>query len=856
MAWENASGFGTTQNPLLLDDSWLAQIDDNYNNAGQNSQELWRGNSLPTGITVITDYLDLPSTNWQNVTLEEHDGVIWQYRSNPGTDRAGVRILVNNNVYVDPGIFTSGAQLITFGFVINHETHKAKISSAFGNGSDYNYILIYYHGASEAETLYNALVGNPYITNIWHSVKSISGQLGTFRFSSLPDDVLTGDTITGLTEEDFETWNQQTSFFDLAVGTPIGTTIMALCSGNNNPLNLTVNESGLFVWNFFVESTGIFSVTVGGYPADFTKRWAFMIDYENQVAKAVVISPYVESGFTYYFYMPLEMSAGQMSAMYAWIMGSSADDNPDINHEEEGTGVSPWHDIPISGISEPGKSAIATGFTSMYEVTDTQLKSLSDFLWSSSFVDVVSRFFSDPRDIIVGLSIFPMRPDTGSLTEIKAGGISTGIQGLPLTSQYKIIDDFGSVRVKRAKGNFLDFSPYTKITAHLPYVGEHSLDVSDVVGNKLTLKYIVDFLTGACVAEIDVTKTDPETGAEKTYPRYFFGGTCSVQIPTSAEDFGRMYSAVIGAGATVGATLATIATGGIALPSMIASGEVAKNALTVGAGIGATANTLGNLMNMSPDVSYSSGSGGINGLLTSQSAYLIIEQPKEKVAKNQPSFVGRPSYINKKLSNVSGYNKCLSVHLDKFSGTDTERTEAENALLNGVRFETGSETPTYTPTSSGLYGIIFLKLESDKNTIGKTWSQEETDIVTIEGKMLFDKDILKPSFIVSGNFSDFNYAYIPVFKRFYYIDTMQVKTGSMMEISFVCDVLQSFATDIKKNQAILERSESNYNVYMNDGEYWTQQDKEVDTVPFKNSSELEALFARNNNTYILTIAGG
>ena len=854
MAWENASGFGATQNPLLLNDSWLAQIDDTFDNSGQRSQTLWSGTTLPTGITVNIDYLNLPSTSWQDETLESHDNVTWQYRKDD--DRAGIKIIINNSVYLDPGIYMSGGQLISFGFVINHEIRKAKVSAAYGNGTDYNYISVYYKDDTNAEVLYNALVGNPYIANIWHSVKSISGQLGTFRFSSLPDDVLTGDTITGLREEDFETWNQQTSFFDLAVGTPIGSTIMALCSGNNNPLNLTVNELGLFVWNFFVESTGIFSVTVGGYPADFAKRWAFMIDYENQVAKAVVISPYTEAGFTYYFYMPLEMTDGQMSAMYAWIMGSNADDDPDVNHEEEGTGVSPWHDIPITGVSEPGKSAIATGFTSMYEVTDTQLKNLSDFLWSSSFVDVVSRFFSDPRDIIVGLSIFPMRPDTGSLTEIKAGGISTGIQGLPLTSQYKIIDDFGSIRVKKAKGNFLDYSPYTKITAHLPYVGEHSLDVSDVVGNKLTLKYIVDFLTGACVAEIDVTKTDPETGAEKTYPRYFFGGTCSVQIPTSAEDFGRMYSAVIGAGATVGATLATIATGGIALPSMIASCEATKNALTVGAGIGATANTLGNLMNMSPDVSYSSGSGGINGLLTSQSAYLIIEQPKEKIAKNQPSFVGRPSYINKKLSNVSGYNKCLSVHLDKFSGMDTERTEAENALLNGVRFETGSETPTYTPTSSGLYGIIFLKLESDKNTIGKTWSQEETDIVTIEGKMLFDKDILKPSFIVSGNFSEFNYAYIPVFNRFYYIDTMQVKTGSMMEISFVCDVLQSFATDIKKNQAILERSESNYNVYMNDGEYWTQQDKEVETVPFKNSSELEALFSRNNNTYILTIAGG
>ena len=44
--------------------------------------------------------------------------------------------------------------------------------------------------------MYELITSNLVINYQWKSVKSISGQLGTFRFSSLPDDILTGDAIT------------------------------------------------------------------------------------------------------------------------------------------------------------------------------------------------------------------------------------------------------------------------------------------------------------------------------------------------------------------------------------------------------------------------------------------------------------------------------------------------------------------------------------------------------------------------------------------------------------------------------------------------------------------------------------
>lgn len=829
MAWENASGFGNKENAFLLSADLLAQVDNNYSGS-QQSQTLYNASGAPSGINIVVDYLTLPTTGIDTYSTYEADSTVeWNYGNwtQFGNANGAVQIKVNNAVYVQASasIYQDGNSKVSAGFIVNHDTHKAKVSFIYqflGRTT----VTVWYQSSAMAEALYNALMNNPYRPNEWHSVKSISGSLGTFSFTSLPDEDLTGEAITGLRQSDFDSWSEQTSFFGLTSGLIVGASpVPVMYSGDECYCNASVVRDTMLKtrFQFYVQSQLIFDYT--GAARLFSVRWAFMIDHEHEVAKAVLVTPYDDAGFTFYNYTPFSMTDAQMSAMYIWLTASNPEDDPNYNHEEEGTGVDPWHDTQITGLTVPGKSAIDTGFTSMYEVSAGQLQSLSRFLWSSNFVDNVSKFFNDPREIIIGLSIMPINPDVGSSKEIVAGGISTGINGFPLTSQYKLVDDFGSIYIKKSKGNFLDYPPYTKITAHLPYVGDHSLDVNDVMGKTLTLSYLFDFLSGACIACI---KADGK-------PRYFFGGSCGTQVPTSSEDFSRTYSSILSAGATIGASLATIATGGLTAP------------LAIGAG----SNMLANGMNMTPNVQYSSGSGGINGLLASQTAYLVVETPKEKVASGQGEFTGKPSFVKKKLENVSGFVKCFKVHLDKFGGTETERNAAEQMLLDGVRIENGTAKPTYTPTSDTDHGLIFAKLQSDADVIGKTW----TDAQTIEGKLLFDVDILKPKFVVKGNVSSYNYVYAPDFDRFYYIESMQAKTGDLMEISLSCDVLQSHADDILDNYAILERSESNYNDYFNDAQYWTKQDKDIAIVPFKTSAELECAFGRGNNTFILTIAG-
>ena len=669
----------------------------------------------------------------------------------------------------------------------------------------------------------------------WVSVPSVSGKNGILSFSTIKQaSINDGNPVTGATIDDVNL-SDQTKLSTLMENIPRGMEVEAIYAGSVDYMSLKRDNPPAITTSakFYMSGSSAPFYTLSGL-VQTTDYLSFLIDEENEVVKPSIIrkTSNIPATFTYNNETPTET---EMQQLYLWLHShiDNDDDDPELNGEDDGTDQNKWTDIAISGLSKPTASAINTGFTSMYMITDTELRSLSDYMWSSSFLDnVKNKLYGDPKDVIVGLSIMPVIPDhAGSTSKVKAGGVVTDADGYILTDQYKILP-VGTCNIKTEKGNFLDFPPFTKVTAHLPFVGEHSLDVNDIMGKTISLQYIFDFLTGSCVAEIDVNGK----------PRYFFGGSCGVQVPISAGDFARMWSSILSAGASVGSTLATMATGGLTAPLLI----------------GAAANQVTNGMTMAPDVKYSSGEGSINGLLSYQTAFLTVEYPIDKRAKDQYGYLGRPSFIKRKLQDCSGYIKCLNVHLDKVACYDTERNTIENLLLEGVRIETGSDTPSYTPTETGDVGIVFLKCISDKNVIGKSWKSETGDSVTREGKLLFNQDILAPTFLIGYNTLEFNYCYIPKFKRFYYIKDQIVKERNMIEVHMQVDELQSWKTDILKNYAILERSEkkADVNAYFNDAMLWTQQNKTVLTVPFLTSEEAEAIFARENNCYILTVAGG
>ena len=756
----------------------------------------------------------------------------WQISSNfkivitsLGSNNYKWEIIGDNNVIYSTTWNRTSGQVMYPGFYYDVSAQKAK----FVSGTVFSGSTLYWNDySSQSDAQQRALY--PYVKAAadvqepdWHAVNSVSGELGTFEFSKIAQEHINGGNAVTTTDPTYiERFIGSTELTQMIKNVQIGSPKICMYSGAHPPYQpgnylKIANDGGtpqqieLIFYNAGVQFQSlVFNFTAG----------------HNNHYGAMSIIDVVENplGITY---NQSSLGMSPSNAMYVWLLESDDSVTPEVNKNDPGKGSDPWGTPDdIAPLTAPTISAIDTGFTSMFQVTKTQLQSLSDFLWSDAFVDNVKKFFSDPREIIVGIAIMPVAPEVGSDMTIQAGGISTGITGKPLTSQYKLLEDIGTVYIQAENGNFLDYPPYTKITVHLPFCGEHSLDVNDVMGKTLKLSYLFDFLSGSVVAAI---KVDGSTN-------YFFGGSCGMQVPSSSEDFGRMYSSILSAGATLGSALATVATGGLTAP------------LAIGAGAAMAANG----MQMSPDVQHTSGSGSINGMLGNQSAYITVEKPNAKLAEDQKDFVGNMALITEYIRNVKGFIKCYKYHLDGVTATLDERKEIESYLSNGFRRETGSTLPSVTPVTTGNSTILFMKCTSENDVMGKTWNNTT---LKLEGKIIYNQSVLSPEFVINGDVTGYNYAYIDLFKRYYYISNITVNEKGMMTVSFKVDVLQSFKSQIDDCRVIMERSTDLEASMMNDPQYWTLQNKDVSPYYFKKSNGDDVVFSRSNNVFILTIAG-
>ena len=540
--------------------TWL--VNDCINNANPDSSGFLSGSKSelyniwnPTNPTIATfpfAYKTYQNTyrpnNPQNTTI--NTGVVgnyfrWQNLAPP----TKLFIALNGSEFDAPSGGSYFAMLFCWIFGIDEAEQKGYAwrillySATFPDETNMTGVINAYHdnGSTEFYTFLKDIAPTIYT---WQSVAGVYGKSGHVVFSHVLDDtILTGSDIEDLNADAFAFYGA-TCIDRLIANVPVGTEVTAFYSGDFNHLTVTKGELSLYVTLKMYVEGHIVEIDITR-PTN-TDGWAsgflgYIIDSENQVAKLIYIKEQgnallIPTGI-YDLTVPGTQDETTMGYIYTFLHGHTDDEseneseNEDVNEADPGTDPEYQSDIGVTGISKPAYGAYDTGFTTQYRMTAAELKALASTLWSNNFWDNIKKFFEDPREIIIGVSLMPVTPDTGSSKEVKAGGISTGVYGLPLTDQYKF-DTYGTCRVKAEKGNFLDYNPFTKVTAHLPFVGVHSLDVNDVMGKKLTLKYIFDFMTGCCVAEIDVNGK----------PRYFFGGSCGMQIPVSSEDFGRTYS--------------------------------------------------------------------------------------------------------------------------------------------------------------------------------------------------------------------------------------------------------------------------------------------------------------------------
>lgn len=124
----------------------------------------------------------------------------------------------------------------------------------------------------------------------------------------------------------------------------------------------------------------------------------------------------------------------------------------------------------------------------------------------------------------------------------------------------------------------------------------------------------------------------------------------------------------------------------------------------------------------------------------------------------------------------------------------------------------------------------------------------------MNGSLRDESSVIDPVIMIEKNnptLYDYNYMYIPEFKRWYYInDIISVRNG-LWEIHAHVDVLYTWGADIKRMNGVADKLEDilNANVYFDDGSFIMDSRNDIEVKEFPNG-------LNENGSYILICAGG
>ena len=576
------------------------------------------------------------------------------------------------------------------------------------------------------------------------------------------------------------------------------------------------------------------SMYIRGYP--YTERWG---------RPCFVFRSSFNGAYSYY---TETVSPTDYDRIYDWIVFNYKGDSifGEPNGPKGGDDFAELIDEPIPEPILPTVTAVNTGLTKLYWIAGGNKSKISDLMdwFNDPDLQFVNHLFKgDPIEALVGINLSPLPLTAVGTPNMHFLGIDTGIAADgAIADQYQEID-CGEIPIEMwEKDTYLDFSPHTRIKAVLPYIGIIDLNPDDIKGKKLGLKYIIDALTGSCVAHLTVNGN----------LRYEASGNCFINIPITNKDYSAAISAEKGAIASVADTL--MSTGGL-----MAMGTGATPAGAIAMVGGSMVSNAINVATAHPSIRYIGGNtGATSGYMGFDRPFIMIEQPAQARPENDQHYFGMPSYMTDLIGSFSGFNKFNNFHIENIDCTEIERADIDNNLKNGVIIQNGSGTPNTTPVTTGNFVIVLLHNQSDSNTIGKIFKSGEGQRLKVEGKLLNNQSILNPSFVIETNdVYTYNYAYIPLLHRYYYIEDIIALSNNMIQLNMQSDALQSFKDQIKACKGICARAEKDdhVNYYIDDGAITVEQRMEIKTLQFKKNGE-RFNFTRSSAGFVLVVAAG
>lgn len=331
---------------------------------------------------------------------------------------------------------------------------------------------------------------------------------------------------------------------------------------------------------------------------------------------------------------------------------------PTPTPKPDDTGKTPTPILPVV----PPISSEADGLLHVYNPTSAQINEFGRWLWttfSGDLIDTIAKLFNNPMDAVIGLHELYCTPSTGSTTTIKAGFLDSGVTSRLVDSRYTEIN-CGAITVPEYWGNYLDYSPYTKVYCYLPFIGIVELNTDDIVGHGVQITYKIDSYNGSCVAMITTAKKQDEESVV-----YQFSGNCSVEVPITSGMKSAMQSALIGA--------ATCAVG--AMGAGLGGAAITDAAFVGGAKRG---------LNSKNTVAHSGTFGSSYGAMGIKKPYIIVKRPVQKVVHGYNKNYGYPAHSMVTIGNCSGYLRCRDFEVVSSTATEEEKKRIEVLLKEGV----------------------------------------------------------------------------------------------------------------------------------------------------------------------------
>nr|DAD93593.1 MAG TPA: hypothetical protein [Podoviridae sp. ctKzN3] len=136
-------------------------------------------------------------------------------------------------------------------------------------------------------------------------------------------------------------------------------------------------------------------------------------------------------------------------------------------------------------------------FFTVYIPTNENMEVINNaiFLNGTETVDVMHYFSSYKK-------FFCIIPIDG-YKQLKASNYDFGVTS-PYTKSYTLNIDCGSIQIDETFKSVMDYTPFSRLTIFLPFIGFQELDVSMVMNNVLHVVYTVDVLSGRCLAKLFV----------------------------------------------------------------------------------------------------------------------------------------------------------------------------------------------------------------------------------------------------------------------------------------------------------------------------------------------------------------